>query len=204
MRTFSSDQRSTLSDRFDPVAPADPIPGGLIEEVSVSYNTDGALAVKIPEAAQWTKAPNTVDAFRELGALLGAVQKKIESQFGLALVPQTVTVIASGPSRQLDLPRLPYSSLTSVKTIEDGTRQGDISDDYYVLSGALRAKQGVAVGNDPIEVIYDGGYSEVPEQVHLAIKRMVTDHFDFRSDLLETGVEEIPRGARSILREFTN
>lgn len=178
------------------------MPRGLIEEVSVSYDTDRDLAVSVRDAVRWTNAADTNDTLTELSALLRAVQKKIESQFGLALVPQTVTVIASGPSRELELPRLPYSSLTTVKTIDDGTRQDDISGDYYVLSGVLRANQGVAVGSDPIEVVYDGGFSDVPEQIQLAIKRMVTNHFDFRSDLLEEGIQEIPRGARSILREY--
>lgn len=198
----SPERRMTLSDQYDPIRPANPVPGGLIEEVSVSYDDANALAVGVNEAVKWANAAGTGDEKTELNGLLRATQRKIESQFGLALVPQAVTVVARGPSRQLELPRTPLTSLTTVKEIVDGQPQSDLSSDYYELHGVLRRTNGAAVGTDPVEVVYDAGFADPPEQVRLAIKRIVTDHFDYRTDQTEDAVETIPRDAESLLREF--
>jgi len=203
MAFTSSERRSTLSDRFDPRTPADPVPGGIIEEVTTTYDTNGNTAVTVPQAERWTNAAGSSDTQLTLNELLMSVQTEIEEDYNLALVPQEITFLVTGPAREVELPRLPFTSLTSVKEVQDdGTRGSDISSDFYELHGVLLKDGGPAIETYPLEVVYDGGYSNTPERLKLAIKRILTDHFDFRSDQMEQSIEEIPKGADDILRSF--
>lgn len=208
MRGFSDHDNgySTLSDGFDPSAPAAVTPGGLIESVDVSYDhepaTLAASAVPVEDVQGWAKT--TQAEAITVNELIYAVQRRVESEYGLALVPQTVTVIVTGPTRTVELPRTPAGSLTEVREMEDGTEQDDIASDYYLLADVLRAKSGRAVGGHPLKVVYDAGYASgsAPPDVQLALKRIITDHYDQRGDLSAESLEEIPRNARSILRSF--
>jgi uncharacterized phiE125 gp8 family phage protein len=190
---------TTISDSFDPQRPARQVPGGLVQSVDVSYDNDDDTAVSAREAENWLRTSSEEET---VVSLLRGVQSRVEQEFGLALVPQTVTAVLAGPSREAELPRTPFKSLTSVKEIAEGSRQGDVSDEYYVLSGVLNRQTGAAISGRPIEVVYNAGYTDVPEDLKTAIKRIVTDHFDHRGDLPEGTVNEIPRNARSILRKY--
>jgi len=190
---------TTISDSFDPQRPARQVPGGLVQSVDVSYDNDSETAISVREAENWLRTSSETET---IFSLLWGVQSRVEQEFGLALVPQTVTAVLTGPSREAELPRTPFGSLTSVKEIAGGSRQGDVSDEYYVLSGVLNRQTGAAISGRPIEVVYNAGYTDVPEDLKTAIKRIVTDHFDHRGDLPEGSVNEIPRNARSILRKY--
>jgi uncharacterized phiE125 gp8 family phage protein len=170
-----------------------------VQSVDVSYDSDSETAISVREAENWLRASSEIET---ISSLLWGVQSRVEQEFGLALVPQTVTAVLTGPSREAELPRTPFKSLTSVKEIAGGSRQGDVSDEYYVLSGVLNRQTGAAIPSRPIEVVYNAGYTNVPEDLKTAIKRIVTDHFDHRGDLPEGSVNEIPRNARSILRKY--
>jgi len=190
---------TTISDSFDPQRPARQVPGGMVQSVDVSYDNDDDTAVSVTEAKSWLRTSSETET---IFSLLRGVQSRVEQEFGLALVPQTVTAVLTGPSREAKLPRTPFESLASVKEIAEGSRQEDVSDEYYVLSGVLNRQTGASIPGRPIEVVYSAGYTNVPEDLKTAIKRIVTDHFDHRGDLTEGTVDEIPRNARSILRKY--
>jgi len=192
---------TSLSDGYDPNRPAREVPGGIVESVKVSYQEPSDLAVRISEAEDWLRSSGET---RTIESLILSTQRHIEQEYGLALVPQTVTAVISGPSREAELPRMPFGSLTSVEEVENGERQGDLSSGYYVLSGVLNAKNGPAIKGSPIEVKYDAGYDQTPKDIQTAIKRILTDLFDRRGDISEEAVGEIPRNAKSLLRNYTN
>jgi len=188
---------TTLSDAHDPRRAPDPIPGGIVQSVSVSRS--GGLPVSAGEVEEWVRAsPNDTV---EIAGLIRAVVARVESEFSLALSKQTVTAVLEGPAREVELPRRPAQSLTSVKTLEEGTPQEDRSDGYYILGDALRARKGVAARQKPIQVEYQAGESDLPANLRLGIKRIVTDHYDQRGDLVADGLDEIPRSARQIFRQ---
>lgn len=190
---------TTLSDAHDPRRAPDPIPGGIVQSVSVTRT--GTLDTLAAQAEDWVRsAPNDTV---EIVTLIRAVGRRIESEFGLALAEQTVTAVLEGPAEEAELPRRPARSLTSVKEVVEGTPEEDRSEDYYVLGGNLRARKGVALRDRPVQVVYEAGESNLPPNLELAIKRIVTDHYDQRGDLVADGLDEIPRSARQILREHS-
>jgi hypothetical protein len=190
---------TTLSDSHDPRRAPDPVPGGIVQSVSVSRSGD--LNALVPRAEEWVRSAPGDTA--EVATLIRAVARRVESEFGLALTVQTVTAVLEGPAKEAELPRRPAQSLTSVKEIVEGTPQSDKSSDYYILGGALRAQKGVALREKPVQVEYEAGESNLPPNLRLALKRIVTDHYDQRGDLVADGLDEIPRSARQILREHS-
>lgn len=202
MSHLSGNGFTTLSDTRDPKQASVETPGGLIEDVSVSYGSSGDVAMSTSDMRDWVRSSSAEDSV--LTSTIEGVQRQVERQYGLALVEQTVTVIVSGPAREVALPRVPGNTLTSVKEFDNGETQSDESADYYLLKGALKAKKGWAIGNTRLEVVYDAGYTDAPKDLQLALKRKVADHFDRRSDIqVDVQVETLP-GAESIFRRYAN
>lgn len=197
---------TSLSDGRDPLTPARVIPGGFVPEESVeaTYADANARAVTLADAGDWLRVDG--DAWG-LTQLIEEVQAHVEYAYGLALVPQTVTCLASGPCYEVRLPRLPANTLTSVKEVQDGVEGSDEADDYYLQAGRLHVDgAGYAVGaRHPRRLVYEAGYAEggLPRDLRLAMKRTLRTHYDDRGNLIVgRQVQEVPQSAAVLFEKY--
>lgn len=175
---------TTISDDFDPRSPAREVPGGVVRRLVVSTPTAGE-PVGQSELATWCRVD--ADPHSELTQLAKAAREYIERRFEMALLPVTVTMIASGPAFEVRLPRIPFGALTTVKLLTQGVAGADIASEYYILGDRLRRQNVSAIpAGQEIEVVYTAGFAAgaCPADIKLAIKQLVATRYDNRSSVV--------------------
>ncbi len=150
--------------------------------------------------------------------LLTACRKRVEEYIRGALITQTLTWEMSDDDlrgTQIWLPRIPAQSITSLTTYaNDSTGTSTVvASTNYELVGRTK----VALRNDGWSInrthraatlVYVAGYgataASVPDDIRLAILRLVADYYEFREGVLagETAVE-LPDGVKNLLEPYT-
>lgn len=160
-----------------------------------------------------------------IAALLKAVRKHVESLYSLAIMTQTWDwFLDSAPGPELVLPLRPVASITGVFfTDTDGTEGAAVDSSKYTLDTAgarhrIVLNDGESWGHTGLRtfkgtrVRFVAGYGataasgdtagSAPEDLVLAIKRIVLHHYENREQVSSGGMTEIPQAAAMLLNNY--
>jgi uncharacterized phiE125 gp8 family phage protein len=178
--------------------------------------------VTLAEAKLWARVDGTEDD-QLITDLITAATHQIEFLLGRQLVNATYTLEIDRFPRevrprsgvriaQIQLPRAPLSSVTSVAYLDpSGVSQTLSTDVYTVDTGSepgrvyLSADQSWpdidAIAN-AVTITFVAGYgaaTAVPEQYKTAVKMLVCHWYDYRAPVVPVAVNELPLALKSII-----
>lgn len=149
--------------------------------------------------------------------LLRACRRRVEEYIRGALITQTITWQMSADDlkgAQIWLPRVPAQSVTSLTTYANdstGTASVVTSTNYELVGRTKLALRNdgwtVSRKHRAATLVYVAGYGnfaeDVPEDIRLAILRLVSDYYEFREGVAAgiTAVE-LPEGVKQLLEPY--
>lgn len=155
---------------------------------------------------------------------LGAAREWAENFTGRALAPQTLEIaLEAFPCCEITLPRTPVASIVSVSYIDEVGAPQTLSPSAYQLDtysepSRLLPSAGIdwpvssAAALNPVVVRYEAGYSLpgesprstplLPTSIRAALLLILGDLYENAEDSNDLALEQIPRGAESLLRPF--
>lgn len=149
-----------------------------------------------------------------IDVLITACRRRVEEYLRAALITQTLTWQMSSDEMKhpIWLPRVPAQSITSLTYYDtDGNGTAETATNYELVG---RTK--VVTRNDGWSVlrkhragtmVYVAGYGDdaddVPQDIRLAILRLMADYFEFREGILAgTTAVELPEGVKNLLEPY--
>lgn len=155
---------------------------------------------------------------------LAAAREWAENFTGRALAPQTLEIALGGfPCCEITLPRTPAAAVVSVTYIDEAGAPQTLSPaayqiDLYSEPSRLVPSAGVdwpassATALNPVIVRFEAGYSLpgdsprstplLPASIRAALLLILGDLYENAEDSNDLRLEQIPRGAESLLRPF--
>lgn len=168
--------------------------------------------ISTADAKAWLRVEHSDDDAL-IDAIVSAVTAMAQNYLSQSFVTQTITEVfdswMNAPDAQvLNLTMNPVQSITSISYVDsDGNTQTLSASDYALNNYAKRAKITPAYGitwpttrliANPISVIYTAGYGDaedVPEDIKLALKLMLADAYENRTD----SVRQLPTASKYLL-----
>lgn len=155
-----------------------------------------AEPVTAAEVRAWMHMDSTADD-TQLGTLITAARLRLEEHTGRAMITQTITAAWDDfpDGAEIELPRAPLQTVTSVNVYEDDDTATTLSSasDYHVdtlsepgrvvLQDGASWEQGVVKRTyHPLRVVYVAGYgaagSNVPQLLRDGVKELVRAWYD--------------------------
>lgn len=156
-----------------------------------------------------------------IGNLVKAARQRAESYTRRAFVTQTVTYTLETFPVEVELPKPPVLSVTSVQYVDANGSTQSFTDFQSDLTDKSRPRIKPAYGYSwpatrdqygAVTVTYQAGYgggdspdtiSNVPEDIRHAILLMVGTWYEFREELVAgVSVMEIPQAAKDLLHPY--
>lgn len=120
--------------------------------------------------------------------LIVAARKKLEKLYGISLVPKTLRAVITNLAGDIEIPQGPVISITSLKdksgtAIADYTITGYTEEEREVEGFEFNDFVALECPNyEKMVMIYEAGYTDVPEALKIEILRYVTWLFTYRGD----------------------
>lgn len=118
--------------------------------------------------------------------LIVTARKKLEKLYGISLVTKTLRAVITNLAGDIEIPQGPVISITSLKD-KSGTAIAD-----YTITGYTEDERDENQFNDfltleypsceKMVMVYEAGYTDVPEALKIEILRYVTWLFTYRGD----------------------
>jgi len=172
----------------------------LIKQMPIYYSyktTTGPSSEPITLAqakAQLRVESDFTDDDTWITSAITVVREQVEALTNRALMPQTLELAVSEFSDEIQLPKPPYSSLSSIQYYDEDNSLQTLSTDYYMVNDfvepAVIAKKfnqtypSVYDRQDAIRIHFSCGYADadsVPWSVKQAMLMLITDLYDNRS-----------------------
>lgn len=155
----------------------DPIEPVSVDEVKSYMRLEGFQDVGESDSTQFDDDDDLIED------LIVAARKKLEKLYGISLVNKTLRAVITNLAGDIEIPDGPVISITSLKD-RDGSAITDFMvtgyteddnefNDFLTLESPCYEK---------MVMIYEAGYSEVPEGLKIEIMRYVTWLFTYRGD----------------------
>lgn len=157
---------------------------------SISYENTGDLPVSVAEVNVWAKVSGQ-DA--EVEDLIKETVDIAENEFNLSITDKTVTAVYSDYGNVVRLPFAPIKEIVSVES--DGEEV-----DYKLVGDELQFE----TWGGELEVVYETGYTTLPEGLKLAVKKAVLSAFEDRQDTVLGNVGLIPQHSRALFKRYMN
>lgn len=140
-----------------------------------------AEPVSLTEAKNHLRITDYTSDDTLISSLIKSARIHLEKYTGLSFGTKTVTTILHIPG-EVELPYGPLTSVTSVAVYNDGT--WDTVTDYKVLGDVLTVAKGM------YRVIYEAGFSTLPEDLKTDILQLVAWQYQNRGLALAKGTPE--------------
>lgn len=175
---------------------------GREEGLRVSVTTDAASEPITTSAMKSYLKVDYSDDDTEIDELITTARKLVENHIQRKIGSQTLKAYWTKYHKYTRLPFAPINSVTTVKTIDQGTTETLTADsDYYVLGdGEDSYLEFASTGNTGLEVVYTAGYTTVPTPIVNAIKRIVANLYEHRGD--DEQSYEIDKLTKQILSQY--
>ena len=159
---------------------------GREEGLRVSVTTDAAEPISTADMKTYLKVDYSDDD-DIIDELITTARKMVENYIQRKVGSQTLKAYWTAYGKYVRLPFAPVNSVTTVKTIEkDNTETLTVNTDYFLLGDDQDKYLEMSTwGKIGLEVVYTAGYSTVPNEILIAIKRTVARYYEFRGDDVE-------------------
>ncbi len=129
-----------------------------------------------------------------INTAITVVREQVEALTNRALMPQTFELAIDGFSDEIQIPKPPFSSLTSIKYYDEDNVLQTLASSYYLVNDfsepAIIARKtdqtypGTYDRLDAVRIVFVAGYadaSSVPTSIKQAMLMLLTDLYDNRS-----------------------
>lgn len=149
-----------------------------------------------------------------IGELITSARQRLEKWTGRSFGSKSITAYWQTFSKEVELPYSPVISITSVKTIYQGTETALTSgDDYYTTGLDLKILNFVnivqrrwGVTKTSLEVQYTAGYTALPKALKEAILKEVNTAWlnreNFMTDILKGGSQPLSNEAKMLAQPY--
>lgn len=147
-----------------------------------------------------------------LNTAITVAREQAEGLLNRALINQTITMVSEGFPTMFEIPQPPLASVTSIKYYDvDNVQQTLAADQYqvntYVEPGLVLKASSVAWPTvystrfDAVEIIFQAGWAaaaNVPTSIKQGMLMLLTDLYDNRSQVDDTGKSVLRKSALSL------
>lgn len=159
----------------------------------VTFSSQGDMPVSVSDAKLWMRREGVSAENVLIGEVIEDVIDEMMRITNRSLVSQTITAIYNQYGRQIQLPYSPVTSITSVKTLDEGTETTlTVTDDYYLQGDTLFMKNLQSTG---LEVVYTSN-GDFPNGLRRAVFMSILSTYNDREDNVLGGVVSIPNNSR--------
>jgi uncharacterized phiE125 gp8 family phage protein len=165
--------------------------------------------VTLEEAKNHLKVDSNDDNLL-IAALITTVRQLAEKETKRAFITQTWEMILDSAESEIEIPKPPLQSVTSIKVIDDAGNESEVSSSYYDVDasenspGRVRIKSGCSWpphrGFASFIIEFKAGYGDtadkIPETLKQAVLQIIGHLYDNR------GSEDLPAGARALLWSY--
>lgn len=159
----------------------------------VTFSSQGEMPLSVSDVKLWMRREGVSAEDVLVSELIEDVIDEMMRITNISLVSQTITAVYNSYGRQINLPYSPITSVTSVKTLDEGTETTlTVTDDYYLQGDTLMMKNLQDTG---LEVVYTSdGY--FPNGLRRAVYQAILTTYNDREDNVLGGVTKIPNNSR--------
>ena len=178
--------------------------------VDVSYSNTGNAPIDVSDVKKWAKVDFTEDD-SIISDLIDEVIDMVENELDLTIVDKTVTAVYEEFAARIALPFAPVDSITSVKTLDEGSVDETLTDgeDYYLQGNNLYLETQWKA-SDPwfkkgLEVVYDCSQPNLPAGIKLGLKKAILSNYEDRQDVVGgMSATELPNSSWKHLKRYKN
>lgn len=149
-----------------------------------------------------------------IAGLLAAAREYFEETTRRSLISQTWRLSLGEWPDEIELPKPPLQSVTSITYKDDSGAQTTLNSSVYlvdtdsepgriVLASGQSWPSGTLYPVNPIQVTYVAGYGDegaaVPERMKQAIKLLLGHWYENREDTITATIKNIPMGVESLI-----
>lgn len=157
----------------------DPTEPVTVQEVKTYMRLEGFQDVDESDATEFDDDDDLIET------LIVAARKKLEKLYGISIVEKTLRAVITNLAGDIEIPQGPIISITSLKNSEGddieytitGYTEDELEDDindFVTLECPNYCK---------MVMVYEAGYTSVPEPLKIEILRMVAWYFTNRGDV---------------------
>jgi uncharacterized phiE125 gp8 family phage protein len=168
-----------------------------------------AEPVTLTEARNHVKVDSADDNLL-ITTLITTARQLAEKETKRAFITQTWQLILDSAGSEIEIPKPPLQSVTSIKVIDDAGNESEVGSSYYDVDpsedspGRVKLKAGCTWpthrGFASFIIEFKAGYGDtadkVPEMLRQAVLQIVGHLYDNR------GSEDIPPGAKMLLWHY--
>lgn len=166
---------------------------GTNELDKVTFSSQGAMPVSVADAKLWMRREGVTAEDNLITDLIEDVVDEFMKLTNSSLISQTITAVYSAYGREINLPYAPIATITSVKTLDEGTETTlTVTDDYYLQGDTLFMKNLQDTG---LEVVYTSN-GDFPNGLRNAVFQALLTNYNDREDNVLGGVTKIPNNSR--------
>lgn len=165
---------------------------GTNELDKVTFSSQGAMPISVADAKLWMRREGVTAEDDLIEDLIEDVIDEMMRLTNSSLISQTITAVYNSYGREINLPYAPIDTITSVKTLYEGTETTLTTDDYYLQGDALFMKDLESVG---LEVVYTST-GNFPNGLRNAVFQALLTNYNDREDNVLGGVTKIPNNSR--------
>lgn len=158
----------------------------------VTFSSQGAMPISVADAKAWLRREGLGAEDEIIEDLIEDVIDEMMRLTNSSLIPQTITAVYSEYRREINLPYAPVSTITSVKTLDEGTETTLTASDYYLQGDTLHMKK---LENTGLEVVYTST-GDFPNGLRNAVFQALLTNYNDREDNVLGGVTKIPNNSR--------
>lgn len=137
-------------------------------------------------------------------SLVKMARQKCESYIGKCIIRKTVTITSFSFPYQFQIPYAPIEAVSDVLKVATIDTEGNERSLNYLINIGLYPKLRIIDNHysEQFIVQYKAGFTNVPEDINLAIKMLVNTMYERREDFSDLNAIEQPIGVKALLQPY--
>jgi len=159
--------------------------------------------ISLTEAKEYARIDSTFEDTL-ISSLIKVARLHCEAFTGKAIIRKTITIESFTYPYQWQLPYGPLSSATDITKVVNIDQNGTETPLNYQVNVGLFPKIAITSGPQSFKfkMIYTAGFTNVPEDIKLAVKMMVNTMYERREDFSDLQAIPSPIGVKALLMPY--
>jgi hypothetical protein len=159
--------------------------------------------ISLTEAKEYARIDSTFEDTL-ISSLIKVARLHCEAFTGKAIIRKTITIESFTFPYQWQLPYGPLSSATDITKVVNIDQNGTETPLNYQVNVGLFPKIAITSGPQSLKfkMVYTAGFTNVPEDIKLAVKMMVNTMYERREDFSDLQAIPSPIGVKALLMPY--
>jgi uncharacterized phiE125 gp8 family phage protein len=159
--------------------------------------------ISLTEAKEYARIDSTFEDTL-ISSLIKVARLHCEAFTGKAIIRKTITIESFTFPYQWQLPYGPLSSATDITKVVNIDQNGTETPLNYQVNVGLFPKIAITSGPQSFKfkMVYTAGFTNVPEDIKLAVKMMVNTMYERREDFSDLQAIPSPIGVKALLMPY--